>query len=100
MEGSKRQTAALLLCHLSKAIVSVLAVVSGLGLTVAVIVLAVNGTISVGAAVIIFFVGLPLIETVIFWLAAGFAFVPLGVAKLLDRELVSEWVDRQPVDDY
>jgi len=100
MEATKRQTAALLLCYLSKAIVSVLAVVSGLGLTVAVIVLAVNGTISVGAAIAIGVVGVPVIGTVVFWIAAALAFVPLGIAKLLDREIVSEWVDSQPVDDY
>ncbi len=97
---TKRQVAAWVLCQLSKAIVSVMAVISGLGLTVALIVLAINGTISVVAAIVLSVVGIPLVGTVVYWVTAAVAFVPLGIAKLLDRDVVSEWLDSQPIDDY
>jgi hypothetical protein len=95
-----RRGTATVLCLVSQAIIGVLAVATGIGTTVVLVLLAINGTISVGAAIVIFFVGLPLAETLIFWLAAGLAFIPLGIAKLVDREAVSEWLDSQPVDSY
>jgi hypothetical protein len=59
--------------------------------------LTINGTISVGAAIVAWFL---LVEMVIFWLPAGLAFVPLGIAKLLDREPASEWIDSNPIDEF
>jgi hypothetical protein len=100
VEASRRQIAAAVLCYVSKVIVSVMAVLSGLGLTVALIVLAINGTISVVAAIVLSVVGVPLVGTVVFWVTAALAFIPLGIAKLLDRDVVSDWLDCQPVDDY
>lgn len=44
------------LCYTSQLLTTVMAVLSGLGVTVAIIVLAINGTISVVAAIVIFFV--------------------------------------------
>jgi hypothetical protein len=95
-----RANLAAFLCLISKGIVGFMAVITGLGLTIALIVLAINGTISVAAAIVAWFLVLPLVEMVIFWLSAALAFVPLGIAKLLDRELVSERIDSQPIDEF
>jgi hypothetical protein len=92
--------AALVLCNISKAIVTVMAVLSGLGLTVALIVLAITGTISVVAAIVLAVIGVPLVGTVVYWLTALLAFVPLGIAKLLDRQIVSDWIDNENMGGY
>jgi hypothetical protein len=75
----KRRQVAGILCAASTGIVVFMAVITGIGLTVALIVLAINGTISVGAAIVAWFLVLPLVEMVIFWLSAALAFVPLGM---------------------
>jgi hypothetical protein len=97
---TKRQFAAAALCYISNAFVSVMAVLSGLGVTVAIIVLAINGTISVGAAILLSIVGVPVVGTVAYWVTAPVALALMGIAKLLDREVVTEWLDSQPIDDY
>jgi|ERR1022692_894346 hypothetical protein len=97
---SKRGKAAWLLCWLGNAITGVLAVLSGLGLTVLIIVGAIKGTISVVAAIGLSIVGVPIVGTVAYWLALLIGMPLLGIAKLLDRDAVSEWVDSRPIDDY
>jgi hypothetical protein len=59
-----RRGLATALCPLSNGVVAVMAVLSGLGVTVAIIVLAINGTISVGAAILLSVVGVPVVGTV------------------------------------
>ncbi len=83
------------LCYTSQLLTTVMAVLSGLGVTVAIIVLAINGTISVVAAIVIFFVGLPLIEGAAYLVTMGLAMAMVGTAKLLDSRAVTEWLDRQ-----
>jgi hypothetical protein len=96
-----RRGLATALCLLSNGLVAVMAVLSGLGVTVAIIVLAINGTISVGAAILFSIVGVPVVGTVAYWVTAPVALGLMGIAKLLDREVVSEVLDSQPVDyDY
>lgn len=56
---------------------------------------AINGTISVVAAILIFFVGLPLIEGAAYLVTMGLAMAMVGTAKLLDSRAVTEWLDRQ-----
>ena len=97
---SKRGEVALLLCLLSKGIARVLAGLSGIGVIVAIIVLAINGTISIVAAILLPIVAVPVVGTLAYWLALAIGFPLLGIAKLLDRDVVSEWLDSQPVDDY
>lgn len=72
-----------------------MAVLSGLGLTVALVVLAATGKIGVGLAIMIFFVGLPLIEGAAYLVTMGVAMAMMGTAKLLDSRTVTEWLDRQ-----
>lgn len=96
-----RRGLATALCLFSNGLVAVMAVLSGLGVTVAIIVLAINGTISVGTAILLSIVGVPVVGTVAYWVTAPIALALMGVAKLLDRDSVSEWLDSQPVDyDY
>lgn len=97
---SKRGKAAWLLCWLGNAITGVLAVLSGLGLTVVIIVLAIKGTISVVAAIGLSIIGVPIVGTLAYWLALLIGMPLLGIAKLLDRDAVSEWIDSQPIEDY
>ncbi len=90
-----RQHLASGLCYASGLLTTVMAVLSGLGLTVALIVLAATGKIGVGVAIVIFFVGLPLIEGVAYLVTMGLALAMMGTAKLLDSQAVTEWLDRQ-----
>jgi hypothetical protein len=89
-----------LLCLLSKGIANVLAVLSGIGVIVAIIVLAINGTISVVTAILLPIVAIPAAGTLAYWLALAIGFPLLGIAKLVDRDAVSEWIDSQPIEDY
>jgi hypothetical protein len=84
----------------SSALVVVMAVLSGLGGFVAIVVLAATGDITVGAAVGLFFIGLPVLEGVVYLVTMAGAMTLMGIAKLLDRDVVSEWADSQPVNDY
>jgi hypothetical protein len=92
-----RAKLAAFLCVTSQGIVVFQGGNHGICLTVGLIVLTINGTISVGTAIVAWFL---LVEMVIFWLSAGVAFVPLGIGKLLDREPVSEWIDSKPIDEF
>lgn len=90
-----RQQLASGLCYASGLLTTVMAVLSGLGLTVALIVLAATGKVGVGVAIVIFFVGLPLIEGMAYLVTMGLALAMMGTAKLLDSQAVTEWLDRQ-----
>jgi hypothetical protein len=90
-----RQQLASGLCYASGLLTTVMAVLSGLGLTVTLIVLAATGKVGVGVALVIFFVGLPLIEGVAYLVTMGLALAMMGTAKLLDSQAVTEWLDRQ-----
>jgi hypothetical protein len=83
------------LCYSSELVTTVMAVLSGLGLTIALVVLAVAGKIGIGVAIVIFFVGLPLIEGAAYLVTMGVAMAMIGAAKLLDSPAVTEWLDQE-----
>jgi hypothetical protein len=95
-----RRALALTLCTLSNALVIVMALLAGIGLTVALIVLAVAGTISVGGAVLVFFFGLPIVEFVMYWVTMALSLAMLGTAKLLDDHAAEDWAYRQDIAGY
>jgi hypothetical protein len=72
-----------------------MAVLSGLGVTIALVVLTATGEISIGAAVAIFFIGLPLVEGVAYLVTMAVVMAMTGIARLLDREVVIEWLDAE-----
>lgn len=77
----------------SNVLVTVMAVLSGLGVFIVLIVLTVSGDISIGAAVAIFFVGLPVVEGVAYLLTMAVGMAMMVTARLLDRETVAELLD-------
>jgi hypothetical protein len=70
-----------------------MAILSGLGVTVVIVVLAATGEISVGVAVAGFFVGLPLIEGAVYLLTMATNLVIVTAARLLDGDVVADWLD-------
>jgi hypothetical protein len=72
-----------------------MAILSGLGVTVVIVVLAATGEISVGVAVASFFVGLPLIEGAVYLLTMATNLVIVTAARLLDGDVVADWLDGQ-----
>jgi hypothetical protein len=94
-----RRGIAVFLCWLGKALVSVLAVLSGLGLTVVIIVGTIKGSISVIGAILLTVFGVPIVGTLAYWLALLLGMPLLGIATLIHRNAVSEWLDRQPLTD-
>jgi hypothetical protein len=97
LELTTRQSAAQYLCWASKTVAAVMGALSralsGVGLTVAVVVLALTGTVSVAGAIGLELIGVSLGIAVIYVFDAALAAVPLGIAKLLDARLVSDWLD-------
>jgi Zn-dependent protease with chaperone function len=85
-----RRFLAVSLCATSKVFVMTMAVLSGLGVTIALIILAATGALSVGAVVILFIFVLPALF-VIYWLTTGLAVLMLYTAKLLDDEATELW---------
>lgn len=79
----------------SKVLVTVMAVLSGLGVFIALIVLTVNGDISIGAAIAIFFIGLPVVEGVAYLMTMAVGMAMVGIARLLDRQAVTEFLDAE-----
>jgi len=84
---------ALALMYMGKGIAYVLAFLSGTGLLIATVVLAIKGTISVGAAIGISIVGVPLVGTVACWIAQLIGLALYGIARVLDRDTTSQWID-------
>ncbi len=90
-----RRFLALGLLLASKMLVTVMAVLSGLGVFITLIVLTVNGSISIGAAIAVFFIGLPVVEGVAYLLTMAVSMAILGVAKVLDGQTVTDFLDAE-----
>jgi hypothetical protein len=79
----------------SKALVPVMAVLSGLGAFIALVVLTISGDISIVGAIALFFIGLPVVEGLAYIVTMGVTLAMMGIAKLFDRQAVTEFLDAE-----
>jgi hypothetical protein len=73
----------------------ILGLAAGIGATVVVIVLMVNGTVKVGVGLAILFIGLPLIEGVLALVNSAIGAGLVLLARAIDRDTVEQWLPEE-----
>ena len=69
----------------------VMGLVAGIGVTVVLVILVIDKTISIGLGLLIFFLGLPAIEGVVMLANTALCLGLVMIARLFDREEVDQW---------